>query len=305
MRQRSATSSPPEPPELAWLLGAVLLTAGFVAYANAFAGPFVFDDVTGIATNPSLQSLWPPRWLAAAPGSPTAGRLVLNFTFAVNYALGGLDVRGYHAVNVAIHLLAGAALFGVVRRTLLSERMRERYGRAATTIAFAVALVWIVHPLNTEAVTYIVQRGESLAMLWLLVTLYCAIRGWLVMAALACALGMGTKETAIVTPAIVVIWDYVFRPGRCEAASVLSGADGDARDRALCRRSATHRAAGRCGCCWWRARASGRRGRTSGRKPASSRITSRWRSVPRRWCSTITAGRAPRRRSTYCRRRRW
>jgi tetratricopeptide (TPR) repeat protein len=213
LRQRSTTSSPAEPPELAWLLAAVLLTAGFVAYANAFAGPFVFDDVWAIVANASLHSLWPPRWLAAAPGSATAGRLVLNFTFAVNYALGGLDVRGYHAVNVAIHLLAGVALFGVVRRTLLSERMRERYGRAPTLIAFAVALVWIVHPLNTEAVSYVGQRSESLAMLLLLVTLYCAIRGWRVAATIACALGMGTKETAIVTPAIVVCWDYVFRAG--------------------------------------------------------------------------------------------
>jgi tetratricopeptide (TPR) repeat protein len=188
------------------------MTAGFAAYANAFTGPFVFDDVTAIVANASLHALWPPRWLQAAPGSVVSGRGVLNLTFAVNYALGGLDVRGYHAVNVAIHLLAGAALFGVVRRTLLSERMRKRFGSSATAIAFAVALVWIVHPLNTEAVTYVWQRAESLTVLGQLVTLYCAIRGWRTAAVIACALAMGTKETAIVTPALVVIWDYVFGP---------------------------------------------------------------------------------------------
>src|SRR5262249_9493916 len=59
---------------------------------------------------------------------------------------------------------------------------------------------------------YVVQRGESLAALLLLLTLYCAIRGWLTAAAIACALAMGTKETMIVAPAIVALWDYVFRP---------------------------------------------------------------------------------------------
>jgi tetratricopeptide (TPR) repeat protein len=210
LRQRSTTSSRAEPPELLWLAAAVLLAAGFAAYANAFTGPFVFDDVTAIVTNASLHALWPPHWLGADPGSVVSGRPVLNLTFAVNYALGGLDVRGYHAVNVAIHLLAGVALFGVVRRTLLSERMRRRCGAVATALAFAVALVWIVHPLNTEAVTYIWQRAESLTVLCQLVTLYCAIRGWRAAAVIACALAMGTKETAIVTPAIVVVWDYVF-----------------------------------------------------------------------------------------------
>src|SRR5262245_61513806 len=126
-----------EPPEVVWLAAAVLLTAGFAAYANAFGGPFVFDDLTAIVNNASLRQLWsfPP------PGSVTSGRPVLNLTLAINYALGGLDVRGYHAVNIAIHLAAGVALFGVVRQTLLSERMRESCGRAATSIAFGVALV--------------------------------------------------------------------------------------------------------------------------------------------------------------------
>lgn len=208
MRQRSATSSPAEQPEFIWLAAAVLLTAGFAAYANAFHGPFVFDDVTAIVKNASLRGPW--QWLAAPAGSAMAGRPVLNLTFAIDYALGGLDVRGYHAVNVAIHLAAGAVLFGIVRRTLLSERFRRGGASAAAAIAFGVALVWIVHPLNTQAVTYVVQRGESLAALLMLVTLYAAIRGWFVASAIACALAMGTKETAVVTPAIVVLWDYVF-----------------------------------------------------------------------------------------------
>jgi protein O-mannosyl-transferase len=192
--------------------GGCLVAAGLWAYANSFSGVFVFDDIPGIVNNPSIRSLWPPaHWFAAPPGSTPSGRPVLDFTLALNYALGGLDVAGYHALNLAIHLAAGLALFGVVRRTLMSERLRDGLRAAATPLAFAAALAWTVHPVNTEAVTYIVQRGESLAGLFLLLTLYCAIRGWTAAAVAACALGMGSKETMIVAPALVVLWDRVFR----------------------------------------------------------------------------------------------
>ena len=191
----------------------ILLAAGGLwAYANSYAGVFVLDDVPGIVDNPSIRSLWPPaQWLGAPPGSTPSGRPVLNFTLALNYAIGGLDVAGFHVLNVVIHLAAGAALFGVVRRTLRSPRLRERFEAVANQLAFAVAIIWIVHPLNTEAVTYVVQRGESLVGLFLLLTLYCAIRGWTWAALAACAAGMGSKETMIVAPVIVVVWDHIFR----------------------------------------------------------------------------------------------
>ena len=93
---------------------------------------------------------------------------------------------------------------------MTSDRLRARFGAAAAPLAFAVALVWIVHPLTTGAVTYIIQRGESLGSLFLLLTLYCAIRGWTWGAAIACALGMGTKETVVLAPVLVVLWDHFF-----------------------------------------------------------------------------------------------
>lgn len=198
------------------LLALVILLAsgGAWAYANSYGGVFVFDDVPGIVNNPSIRSLWPPaQWFAAPPGSTPSGRPVLNLTLALNYAIGGLDVAGYHVLGLAIHIAAGLALFGVVRQTLLSPRLRERFAAATNLLAFAVALIWIVHPLNTEAVSYIVQRGESLAGLFLLLTLYCAIRGWTWAAVAACALGMVSKETMIVAPAIVALWDHFFREG--------------------------------------------------------------------------------------------
>jgi tetratricopeptide (TPR) repeat protein len=132
---------------------------------------------------------------------------------ALNYAFGGLEVTGYHAVNLAVHLATALLLFAVVRRTLQSPQLRARFGAVAALAAFAAGLIWVAHPLNTETVTYVVQRGESLAALFLLLTLYCAIRDWMWAAVAACALGMGSKETMIVAPALVALWDYFFGEG--------------------------------------------------------------------------------------------
>jgi protein O-mannosyl-transferase len=110
------------------------------------------------------------------------------------------------------------SLFGIVRRTLLTPRLRERWEDAATPLAFAVAFLWAVHPLLTEAVTYVVQRTEVLAGLFYLVTFYCVIRGataargwgWYAAAVAACALAMGSKEAAISAPLVVLLYDRVF-----------------------------------------------------------------------------------------------
>ena len=95
---------------------------------------------------------------------------------ALNFALGGLDVRGYHAGNIALHVLCGLALFGTVRRTLLAPVLRERFERDADVVALFCALLWLVHPLQTEAVNYITQRSEVMMGLFFLLTRYCTIR---------------------------------------------------------------------------------------------------------------------------------
>ena len=112
-----------------------------------------------------------------AERSTAVGRPVLNLSLAINYALGGLNVEGYHVVNLAIHILAALALFGLVRRTLLLPALAARFGPASTGLALAVALVWALHPLQTESVTYIIQRAEALVGLFYLLTFYCFVRG--------------------------------------------------------------------------------------------------------------------------------
>jgi tetratricopeptide (TPR) repeat protein len=156
-----------------------------------------------------------------------SGRPVLNLSLALNHALSGYSPWSYHAVNLLIHILAGLALFGIVRRTLRQTR-----------VALAVALIWVVHPLATSAVTYIVQRAESLMALFYLLTLYCFIRcsearvesrpvgssrrtpaasaagrgggGWAALSVVACLLGMGTKEVMVSAPVAVFLYDRTF-----------------------------------------------------------------------------------------------
>ena len=201
------------PPVLALLL----LLAAAAAYATSLRGVFIYDDLVSILDNPSLRRLsWATWWPPA--GTTTSGRPLANLTLALNYAWGGEDPTGYHVVNWAIHAAAGLALFGLVRRTLLLPGPPERWRASATPLAFAVALLWTLHPLQTEAVTYIVQRVESLMGACYLATLYGFVRAaenpsrrrWRVAAVLACAAGMATKEVMVSAPVVAWLYDRIF-----------------------------------------------------------------------------------------------
>jgi tetratricopeptide (TPR) repeat protein len=200
---------------------ALIVAATVAAYANSFGGAFVFDDFDSIHGNPTIRSLW-PIWNPLSPpagGDAVANRPLVNLTLAINYALGDTDSTwSYHAVNLAVHVLAGLMLFGIVRRTLLLPALRARLGRSANRLALAAALLWTVHPLQTDAVTYIIQRTELLMGLFYLLTLYCVIRGasgrhrasWYAAAVAACLAGMGSKEAMATAPLTVLLYDRIF-----------------------------------------------------------------------------------------------
>ena len=114
--------------------------------------------------------------LSARNATGLQSRPVVNLSFALDYVLGGLDTLPYHLTNLAIHLLATLALFGIVHRTLLLPAFRNRFGQAAVPLALAVALLWAVHPLQTESVTYVTQRYESLMGLFYLLAVYSLVR---------------------------------------------------------------------------------------------------------------------------------
>ena len=196
------------------LAAVVVVVAGAAAYSNSFSGPFIWDDIPAIPENATIRSLRSAEVLLAR-------RPLTNLSFAVNYAIGQLAVRSYHAGNLLIHLLAALTLFGIVRRTLLLPALRDRFAGASTGLAAAVALIWALHPLQTESVTYIVQRVESLMGLCYLLTLYALIRGagserprpWYAACVVVCALGMGAKEVMATAPIVLLLYDRAFLSG--------------------------------------------------------------------------------------------
>ncbi len=189
-----------------------------MVYVNSLSAPFIFDDQIAIVDNPAIRSIG-DAW-SQPHNTPLAGRPVAGLTFALNFAMSGTDADAYRATNIAIHIACALLLFGLVRRTLALPRSQASAGRATSALAFAVALLWAVHPLTTDAVTYITQRTESLMALCYVLTLYASLRAhrrspiddrrWTIVAVLACALGMGVKESMVTAPVMVVLVDRTF-----------------------------------------------------------------------------------------------
>jgi protein O-mannosyl-transferase len=213
------TQEPRSSVKLATFAPLLIVVITVLAYANSLQGPMIFDDIPSIQNNHSIRQLWPLSVpLRTVPVGAFHSRPIANLSLAINYALGGLDAPGYHAFNLLIHILTALLLYGVVRRTLTLERFRDTFNQSATGIATTVALIWSVHPLTTSAVTYISQRTEGLMALFYLLTIYCTIRGatsshgscWYPAAAVACALGMGSKEVMVSAPLIVLLYDRTF-----------------------------------------------------------------------------------------------
>ena len=208
-----------------WFAAVVLVAAVLASYANTLRCPFVFDDRNDIVDNPAIRRLWPlgDVFLVRSKGAVAGlqSRPVVNLSFALDYAVGRLDTLPYHVTNLAIHMLAGLALFGVVRRTLLLPRFRDRFGRASAGLALAAALLWAVHPLQTESVTYITQRYESMMGLFCFVAVYGVIRGgdsthcycWGAVTVAATLLSLGSKEVAISLPILILLYDRLLLSG--------------------------------------------------------------------------------------------
>jgi protein O-mannosyl-transferase len=196
---------------------AILLVAGVLAYWPAFSAPFLLDDRIAILNNAQIRTLTPLSSALSAPrDTPVAGRPLVNLSFAINYAADALNPRGYRMTNLAIHLVAGLLLFGVIRRTLLLPKLSRRFGNRAPVLAFAAALLWTLHPLHSEVINYVTQRTESMMGLCYFATLYCSVRalaergiGWTVSAVLSCAAGMLCKESMVTAPLAVVLIDRV------------------------------------------------------------------------------------------------
>jgi protein O-mannosyl-transferase len=191
----------------------LVLLAGVLAYANAVNKGFVLDDSFWITAHPNIGNPGDYIWRSS-------GRPLVSATIALNYQLGGLRPLGYHAFNVGLHLVSAFAILGILRRMFALPGVPERWRLRGDALALAVALLWVVHPLNTQAVTYVIQRAESMMGMFFLLAFYAWIRGstgrpwlWLPLAVGCFFLSCQTKEVAIVWPILALVFDRVFLAG--------------------------------------------------------------------------------------------
>ena len=219
----------------------LVISLGLLAYSNTFTATFNFDDIANILGNPVVRNVDP----FADPFAVKGSRAVGDFTFAVNYRLNGLDVFGYHLVNLAIHLATALLVYTLVtltfRTPLLAPADEGERGRFSGPIALFAALLFVAHPLQTQAVTYIVQRFTSLAAMFYIGSLVLYImarleqggsgrRGKLFAAAcyllslLTAVLAMKTKEIAFTLPFTVILYEFMFFRGSIAKRVMFIGA---------------------------------------------------------------------------------
>jgi protein O-mannosyl-transferase len=210
-----------------WLSCLLICAVGILVYSNTFQNSFHFDDETSITGNTAIRNL---ADLKAIWGfSPF--RFITYLSFALNYHFGGLDVLGYHIVNILIHILTALTVWQLALRIFRTRALEgERVSKRAPLLALGVALVFVAHPIQTEAVTYIVQRAASLATLFyvLSLTFFLEARivqsktrsGWppvllFSMSGVAALLALFSKETSVTLPIAMLMIEFFFlREGR-------------------------------------------------------------------------------------------
>lgn len=198
----------------------ILVIIPIFAYSNCYSCPFIFDDIKDIVLGTHFHRIW-PIWevmFQIPPGTAASGRPMVGLTLAINYVVGGTDPFGYHLLNILIHIASTLLLYGIVNKTLAAGFCGPRFQTGAQWIALGSSLLWSVHPLQTESVTYIIKRNESMMGMFYLLTMYCFLRGvlsnngrfWLGASFLSCLLGMATKETMVTAPVAVFLFDRCF-----------------------------------------------------------------------------------------------
>jgi tetratricopeptide (TPR) repeat protein len=200
-----------------------------VLYGNTLQAPFVFDDLENVRNNTAIRidALTIDNTLKAAFSGPSYRRPVANISFAFNYLLGGYHVIGYHLINGFIHWLAGIFLYLLIQLTLDIYLPATPWNR---WIAIFSALIWLVHPIQTQAATYIVQRMTSMSALFYVMSLYFYARARSRQLGLAIARGgqsgfpasfylaslisgilaLGSKEVAATLPIFICLYEWYF-----------------------------------------------------------------------------------------------
>lgn len=205
------------------LLVAVLIffVAILFSYGNTISYPFQFDDFSNITQNPDILKTGTGNWeIKKILGGV---RPVAKLSFAMNYALGGSRVEGYRLVNLLIHFANTCLIYLIFLRTLSLMKRKERLAGWAVSnevVSGLGALLWALHPVQTEAVTYIVQRTASLATFFYLLSLFCYISGrlnegrksmiYLTFSLFTALLAFGTKENTLLLPLVIGLYEIYF-----------------------------------------------------------------------------------------------
>ena len=191
----------------------IIAVAVLIAYSNTFTAAFQFDDEAHIRENPAVKAV---TWENVKTLLRTT-RPVTDLSLMFNYAVSGLDVAGWHVFNTGFHIANAVLVYFFVLATLLLPVFRGKYDQKARGMALFTALLFAVHPVQTESVTYIISRSELLATFFFLIAFLVFLRnrgsgGILFLAGMFCTalLSMGSKEWAVVLPAMLVLYDYLF-----------------------------------------------------------------------------------------------
>ncbi|MEJ2164647.1 MAG: tetratricopeptide repeat protein [Desulfobacterales bacterium] len=207
------------------LLLSLLAVLVILIYTPSLTGPFIFDDIGNIRDNPHIRipALSLENLVWAAFHSPITNRPLANVSFALNYYAHGYNPVGFHAVNVLIHIASGFFLYFLAKATLSTPALKAKYARLGW-IPFFTVFIWIVHPLQTQSVSYIVQRMNSLAAMFYILSLllYARFRlsartrsRWLLFAGCVSAglLAFGTKEISTTLPGFIILYEWYFFQG--------------------------------------------------------------------------------------------
>ena len=208
--------------KLVFLGYAGIVFLGVLLYSNILLAPFVFDDTIVIIFSPAVRSI------RAAVQSFADKRYIGFVSFALNYAIGGLKPFGYHLVNVMIHISNAFLVYCLLRLTFRTSTLSEKRS-SSMFIAFAVSFLFLVHPIQTQAVTYIAQRFTSLATFFYLASLLAYVKarmdfieekknntaqglGYYGVSVVCALLALKTKEIAVTLPFAILLYDIYFFP---------------------------------------------------------------------------------------------
>lgn len=209
----------------------IVVLFGVAAYANTFHLPFNFDDQSSIVGNPIIKNL--SNFLSSSAGyNYNPRRFVGYLSLAVNYRIGELSPFGYHLFNLLVHTVCALLVYRLTFLTFRTPRLSEIGVGWREGAAFLAALLFVTHPVQTESVTYIVQRMTSLAALFYLLTVVSYVQGrlvrerenkrgggsglsvreasWYVLALLAAAAAVRTKEITATLPLTILLYELSF-----------------------------------------------------------------------------------------------